>query len=426
MNGGLHIAASEPIIDTIVTQHAEETSFLWVQRGAAVRSPHFSLRHLARQDERVAAHIDGLRVAGEAGLRACEAQSVPQEPGAVFAAMVLALEIKHLARIERIFSLAEALPPMQAGLISAFGWVSSQFLQGTVKELLAARSAFHRRVGVACCAMHGIYPGRPLDVAIDDADPELRERALRAAGELSRRDLLSLCQQRLRDEDTTCRFGAAWSSVLLGDRREAVEALKVFSLFPGFLQEQALQLGLKVMALHDAHALLKALAQETPNLRAVIQGTAVVGDPFYVPWLIKQMNDGKTARLAGESFSLITGLDLAYLDLDRKPPEDFEPGPNDNPDDSDVSMDPDDSLPWPDPAKIQAWWDTNKSRFTEGVRYFMGAHVTREHCIHVLKEGYQRQRIAAAQYLCLLQPGTQLFPTSAPAWRQQRWLSKMG
>src|SRR6202521_5606257 len=190
MNGGLHIAASEPIIDTIVTQHAEETSFLWVQRGAAVRSPHFSLRHLARQDERVAAHIDGLRVAGEAGLRACEAQSVPQEPGAVFAAMVLALEIKHLARIERIFSLAEALPPMQAGLISAFGWVSSQFLQGTVKELLAARSAFHRRVGVACCAMHGIYPGRPLDVAIDDADPELRERALRAAGELSRRDLL--------------------------------------------------------------------------------------------------------------------------------------------------------------------------------------------------------------------------------------------
>jgi hypothetical protein len=55
----------------------------------------------------------------------------------------------------------------------------------------------------------------------------------------------------------------------------------------------------------------------------------------------------------------------------------------------------------------------------------MGAPVSRDHCIHILKEGYQRQRIAAALYLCLLEPGTQLFPISAPAWRQQRWLEKM-
>ena len=121
----------------------------------------------------------------------------------------------------------------------------------------------------------------------------------------------------------------------------------------------------------------------------------------------------------------ITGLDLAYLDLDGKPPENFEPGPNDNPDDPDVSMDPDDSLPWPDPVKIQGWWDANNSRFTAGVRYFMGAPVTRENCIQALKDGYQRQRIAAALYLCLLEPCTKLFPTKAPAWRQKRWLDEM-
>lgn len=44
----------------------------------------------------------------------------------------------------------------------------------------------------------------------------------------------------------------------------------------------------------------------------------------------------------------------------------------------------------------------------------------------LLREGFQRQRIAAAEYLCLLQPGTPLFYTSAPAWRQKRWLAKMG
>jgi hypothetical protein len=42
-----------------------------------------------------------------------------------------------------------------------------------------------------------------------------------------------------------------------------------------------------------------------------------------------------------------------------------------------------------------------------------------------LKTGFQRQRIAAAEYLTLLAPGTPLFNTAAPAWRQQRLLAKM-
>ena len=103
----------------------------------------------------------------------------------------------------------------------------------------------------------------------------------------------------------------------------------------------------------------------------------------------------------------------------------MELGPTDNPDDENVEMDPDDGLPWPDPEKIQKWWAANGQRFQPGVRYFMGEPPTREHCIDVLKNGYQRQRIAAAEYLCLLNPGTPLFNTAAPAWRQQRLLAKM-
>jgi uncharacterized protein (TIGR02270 family) len=88
-------------------------------------------------------------------------------------------------------------------------------------------------------------------------------------------------------------------------------------------------------------------------------------------------------------------------------------------------MDADEGLPWPDPEKIEKWWAANESRFQKGTRYFMGKPVTREHCIDVLKNGYQRQRILAAHYLCLLDPGTPLFNTSAPAWRQQKLLATM-
>jgi uncharacterized protein (TIGR02270 family) len=88
-------------------------------------------------------------------------------------------------------------------------------------------------------------------------------------------------------------------------------------------------------------------------------------------------------------------------------------------------MDPDDGLPWPDIQKLQKWWAANGSRFQKGTRYFMGAPVTWEHCIDVLENGYQRQRILAAHHLCLLTPSTPLFNTGAPAWRQQRQLAKL-
>jgi uncharacterized protein (TIGR02270 family) len=144
-----------------------------------------------------------------------------------------------------------------------------------------------------------------------------------------------------------------------------------------------------------------------------------------VPWLIEQMNSDQFARQAGESFSLITGADLAWLDLERKPPEGLETGPNDNPDDPNVDMDPDDGLPWPDVDRVKRWWSANLNRFAAGERYFIGQPVTPAHCIEVLKTGYQRQRMLAAFHCTLQQPGTPLFEWRAPAWRQQQALARL-
>jgi len=53
----------------------------------------------------------------------------------------------------------------------------------------------------------------------------------------------------------------------------------------------------------------------------------------------------------------------------------------------------------------------------------MGEPLNAENCQRVLRTGYQRQRIAAALYLSLLNPGTPLFEWRAPARRQQRLLA---
>ena len=168
---------------------------------------------------------------------------------------------------------------------------------------------------------------------------------------------------------------------------------------------------------------MKGLVADPKWLRTVIVAAGVCGDPHYVPWLIKQMETPEVARPAGEAFTMITGVDLAYEDLEGEWPEGFEAGPTENPEDEDVAMDPDEDLPWPAPKLLRGWWDANKGRFEAGTRYLVGQPITAEHCRQVLRTGFQRQRIAAALELALMDPGAPLFETRAPGKRQQQALA---
>ncbi|MGF9759340.1 TIGR02270 family protein [Microvirga sp. 0TCS3.31] len=412
-------------IQSIIDQHAEEASFVCQQRIEAALSPGFTLVDLMRLDERIAAHLDGLRIAGEAGWDACESLVSDQDSGALFAAALLALEARDRRAFSSLQKVVKRVPEMRPALVFAFAWGPTEALRDIAKEMLTSTSAFSCRMGINCCVAHGLDPQHHLDALIRDPDPLLKARALFAVGELGRSDLRSACEQNLWDHDSACRFSAAWAAVLLGNRGEALNVLQDFGHSQGPYHKRALHLALQAGTAKVGRTLLKALSQDQALLRSAIQGAGILGDPSYVPWLIKLMEEAPTARLAAEAFSLVVGVDLVQSDLEGKQPDGFEAGPNDDPEDTNVEMDPDEALPWPDPLKVQTWWDANNNRFRGGTRYFVGAPVTREHCIQVLKNGHQPQRILAARYLRLLDPGRPLFDTSAPAWRQQRILEQM-
>ncbi|HVO48907.1 MAG TPA: TIGR02270 family protein [Steroidobacteraceae bacterium] len=414
----------------VLYQHATETASLRRMRSSLVRGPHVKPLHLDRLDERLAAHLDGLVVAGNHAWSVCAAALERPSVGVIFAATVCAVADESAGagindRLSQLLALSAALPSSSAGLLSAFGWLEPQRLRGVVAQLLKSDRASWRSIGIAACALHRVDPGLISARRFEDPDPTVRARAWRTAGELGIRQLVSTAAAAASEEDPGCQFWAAWSAVLLGDKEYALAAIANAAAAPGPLRARAFQLALQAMSTQNAHAWLKVLGQDPSNRRWLIRGAGLVGDPTYVPWLIQQMTELKTTRLAGEAFSLITGLDLAYLDLEVKPPENFESGPNDDPDDPNVEMDEDDGLPWPDVSKIQGWWAANAGRFKAGTRYFMGEPLNRDHCLQVLKGGFQRQRIAAALYLSLLNPGTPLFNTSAPAPRQKRLLAQM-
>jgi uncharacterized protein (TIGR02270 family) len=413
-----------PVIPAVLEQHVEELTALWAVRDGLCKAAEVRLRDLARFDERIAAHQDGCVLGGADALGVLTAQLAATSAGRVFGVAVVGFELNDRHTIARCVALAEASREGRRGMTSALGWVEPDRLRGIVKDLLTAPSASQRSIGLAACRLHGVDPGATLTAAVKDPDNELRAEAVRIAGVLGRVDLVSELSSAV-DEDESCQFWSAWSSVLLGNPGRALDTLTSVALAAGPHRRRAFSLVCQMMSVSAAHETLRRLAVDSAQIRWVIVGSGLVGDSIYVPWLIKHMADATTARLAGEAFSLITGVDFGRSGLEGKRPEGFQSGPNDDPDDPNVDRDPDDSLLWPDVTKIEKWWEANRALFPKGSRYFMGAPVSREHCIDVLKNGDQRQRMVAAHYLCLLEPGTPLFNTSAPARRQQRLLAEM-
>lgn len=403
-------------------RHADEAAFLWRQRLNLVDAPHLSLAGLAAHDERIAAHLDGLHVAGEAAAAPLEAQLEDGTPGSMFAAAVIALETCDAAWLESLVALAEATPQMQCGLAAAFGWVTPGLLQGSVSALLDHASPMRRRLGLTACTLHRVDPGQALTAALADADPALQASALRCAGELGRTNLLGTCQQHLAHPDDDVRFEAVCAAVLLGDRAAAVDALSAFVLTSGPHAADALMLFLLVSVPAQGHAFLSSALRTQGRTRDLIRGSGLVGARKYVPWLLGLMDEPLHARLAGEAFALITGLDIAE-GFDTPAPQDLALGPNDNPDDLDVAMDEDGDLPWPDAPKVAAWWAAHQGRFPQDVRHFLGKPLQPGPLTHVLRQGRQRQRHQAALLLSVMQPGTPLFDTAAPSRRQQRALA---
>lgn len=412
------------VIPLIIEQHAEEAAFLWLLRSYAVQAPHYRLKDLAKLDDRVEAHLDGLRIAGPDGWNLCEQALNIGEAGEVFAAAMLALESKNLDRLTKVIDIAMVSPEASKGLISAFGWTDRCKLGGTVKHLLDSSVGFQQLIGIAACALHREYPGAILDNLVRDANAEvvLRARALRAVGELKRRELYYELNDCFRHEQPLIRYWAAWSSVLLGNRAEALEVLKTFVVTTAKQLPSALPILLRAMPLANAHGLLTGLTQYPDRQREVIAGAGIVGDPLYVPWLIKQMQVPELARVAGEAFCLITGADIDYEDLDRNRPDGFESGPSEKPEEDQVKLDDDENLPWPDPDKVQAWWQGRAHQFQTGVRYLLGAPITEAHCRQVLRDAFQHQRAAAALELALINKEEALFAVRAPGWQQQRLL----
>ncbi len=177
------------------------------------------------------------------------------------------------------------------------------------------------------------------------------------------------------------------------------------------------------MSLYESKKWFDELKISKDQLRLAVISAGAAGDPVNIPWLIEMMKVDELARVSGEAFTMLTGIYLAYDDLEKDKPEGFEAGPTENPEDENVEMDMDEDLPGPNPELISKRWDSIKSQYKNGTRYLLGKPITKEWMQQVLRTGRQRQRAAAALELTTFTPGQPLFEVRAPGFVQRKILN---
>ncbi len=388
----------------IFEQYVEEASFLWLLRSVALTQPHYTVGDLAELEQRIENHLDGLLGGPEEAWHVCKDALLYEEPGEVFTAAIVAFKSMEAAKIQVVVESACANRNAMKGLISALAWLPFQLVNSWLKKFIRSKDFNHKYIAISAYGARRVDPVNELDRLLQRedciADSELYSRCLRLIGELKRNDLQHHVYPALEHKESSVRFWALWSGVLLGDHA-LVNKLEPFVVNAGQFQERATHIFFRAAQADPVKGCIAKMVKEPGLTRTVIQAVGVYGDPQAVPWLIQKMAMPQYARIAGESFSSITGINLDEKFLAIELPEDIDDLVERSEADETIELDADENLPWPDAEKIRAVWHKHGNQYSLGKRYFLGKLVTPAVLQFHLNQGTQRNRVAASLELAL-------------------------
>ena len=364
-------------------------------------SPNYTLSELNKLDDRIDAHLDGLRIAGDDAWPFVREEMSRGEPDGSFVATVLTVDSPTTGRFEELASALRDVPSVASGVISGIAWDSSANAAELLGMFASAPGAIVRAVGIAGSIANGLDVQDVLRPSLQAEDPQLRAHALTAVGQLERKQLASLVVRGLDDPDADCRFAAAWAAIRLGEDAGLQSMVRIAS---GDDRNWELAAELvarnwdhgRVLELHDV------LSRDAATRRAAIVVAGSLGDPALVPWLMDLVASDVDGPLAREAFSMLTGADLPQDVLADALDADEEGG---GPSEEDVVRPSADPPPTDyDPTLVREWWSSRSGEFRRGQRYLGGHKIGSDELGRAVVGGSQRLRRSAAME-CLLKDG---------------------
>jgi uncharacterized protein (TIGR02270 family) len=385
--------ASPAALWSVVEEHFDEAAFYFERWEACLDSPKYTLDELeAGPEESLFAHLDGLLVAGDEARRRLLWPAVESARGKVDASTIVAATLALLrpessidqpvARL--LWALSNAPERAQQAIARALGLADNKAIDEEVSTALAeARDAST----TTQAALLAIAADRKLDPDTiiarylrSDSESTLRA-ALRSLQHVASPALyVSFVEELLNSSSLAVRAAALETATLWNLPSAAQACLRMASdLEPHPLLMAAL-LGGEVAL----QCVLNALEDESSR-PAALWALGFCGRAEAAESCIPHLDnaDPTVARLAGEAFSAITGLDLGQEPYRLPEPTDDE---DSSPQllvalpetDDDVKTHADfllpgtDDLPLPNASVIRQWWTANRRRFEPDVRYCAG------------------------------------------------------
>jgi uncharacterized protein (TIGR02270 family) len=308
-------------IPAIIAQHAEEAAFLWLRRRNAIDGHLFDETGIGRIDQRLEANIEGLEAAGLAGWEIAKARFADYaEPGETFLVAALALRSGSVDAVGEALELAEPLGHGGVGAMSgAIARTPRDNLRPFAADWINSRNPERRCLGLAAIWHHRVNPGPKLAECLNDADANVRIRALKLAGRLRQREHLAAVHAALGRAEPAERLEAAIALCLLGDPGAARPVLDRIVLTAPELARKAMEMRLLTTPAGEAKRWLQSRLEQRVSRPDAVASIGLLGDTAIMPWLIEKMRDPELMVAAGEALRDLFAVDFGETDAFSDP-----------------------------------------------------------------------------------------------------------
>ncbi|QDE86411.1 TIGR02270 family protein [Myxococcus xanthus] len=397
----------------VLEEHLDEAEFRWLQWEKALGAPDFSLIEIARLEELLLAHLDGLVVgastAAESVLRpAFESEDAFRISAAAFSLLALGEVDEVLLRLR------EAEPGARAAIRRALELSEAPGLGTCLLDLLKREDTALQAEVLEALAFRQEAPPEVLARFFTHDEQRARATALRAALPLPEDAARGLLPMQLDSPHPGIRAAAMETGVASGVR-QAWETCRTAVRARDTDSPEAMVLLAMGSSEADISLLLALLDVEALRPHA-LWALGFSGRVSAMEACLGYLEVPGVAQLAGESFSAMTGLRLEepYTQPPGERPESDFPPPELHEDlDAALVPKPEDDLPWPNVATVRSWWDKEKKRFVKGTRYLLGRPFNGSVLVEALETSPMRRRHVLARELALRSQGALMVRTRA-------------
>ncbi|WP_281557385.1 hypothetical protein [Thalassomonas sp. RHCl1] len=302
------------VIKSVIDSHFDEASDCYTDLLATENSPQFA-RYRHELHQRLMANLEGLMLSGDYGWSLCQ-QSLENEANSAsehFIVAFLAFEFNDIRYVKNMLGNAFIDSSFFKATSNALCWRSWKKAQFWASQFSQSEKINDRLLGLQAFRYHQQQAPLSLKTAVETCfnsqHKVARDFLLTNVITDKETELLPVLTPFISNELNAGNFNLICKCISL-QGVQLIDRLLPFISQENSNQEAAVAFVFSRIAVPKRCQWLNYLKAHPNDIRLLLIAIGAMADSQYLDWVIKQMDSPEYARLAGKTFSLLTGIDL--------------------------------------------------------------------------------------------------------------------